>query len=388
MRNTANLKPKTRQSNLPLTKLPYFDIKRQHEPMQGEVMAALEKVYASGAYILGPALKDFECQYAGYVGTPYAAGVSSGTDALILALKAAGVKAGDEVIVPSFTFTATALAPLHLGAVPVFADVDPISFTLDPQSLQKALSRKTRAVIPVHLFGQCADMDAIGRIAKSHRIKVIEDACQAHGAMWNGKKAGSLGDAGAFSFYPTKNLGGIGDGGIVTTSNERMYRRILQYRNLGKSLSNAMVHDEVGWTSRLDSLQAAFLSIKLGRLDALNETRRTLAKRFEEKLSPTPVICPGQVAGAQHVYHIYVVRVPDGQRDALKEHLAQEGIPSMVHYEIPVHRQPIMRRHKTRKVPLPVTEKLKKEVLTLPFYPGMTESEVDLVATAIKKFYR
>ncbi|HOG23838.1 MAG TPA: aminotransferase class I/II-fold pyridoxal phosphate-dependent enzyme, partial [Candidatus Omnitrophota bacterium] len=159
---------------MPLTKLPYFDIKRQHEPMQGEVMAALEKVYASGAYILGPALKDFECQYAGYVGTPYAAGVSSGTDALILALKAAGVKAGDEVIVPSFTFTATALAPLHLGAVPVFADVDPISFTLDPQSLQKALSRKTRAVIPVHLFGQCADMDAIGRIAKSHRIKVIE----------------------------------------------------------------------------------------------------------------------------------------------------------------------------------------------------------------------
>ncbi|OQA39808.1 MAG: dTDP-3-amino-3,6-dideoxy-alpha-D-galactopyranose transaminase [Candidatus Omnitrophica bacterium ADurb.Bin314] len=362
MRNTANLKPKTRQSNLPLTKLPYFDIKRQHEPMQGEVMAALEKVYASGAYILGPALKDFECQYARYVGTPYAAG--------------------------AFTFTATALAPLHLGAVPVFADVDPISFTLDPQSLQKALSRKTRAVIPVHLFGQCADMDAIGRIAKSHRIKVIEDACQAHGAMWNGKKAGSLGDAGAFSFYPTKNLGGIGDGGIVTTSNERMYRRILQYRNLGKSLSNAMVHDEVGWTSRLDSLQAAFLSIKLGRLDALNETRRTLAKRFEEKLSPTPVISPGQVAGAQHVYHIYVVRVPDGQRDALKEYLAQEGIPSMVHYEIPVHRQPIMRRHKTRKVPLPVTEKLKKEVLTLPFYPGMTESEVDLVATAIKKFYR
>lgn len=356
--------------------------------MQGEVMAALEKVYASGAYILGPALKDFECKYAGYIGTPYAAGVSSGTDALILGLKAAGVKAGDEVIVPSFTFTATALAPLHLGAVPVFADVDPVSFTLDPKSLQKALSRKTRAVIPVHLFGQCADMDAIGRIAKSHRLKVIEDACQAHGALWNGKKAGSLGDAGAFSFYPTKNLGGIGDGGIVTTANEGIYRRILQYRNLGKGLSNAMVHDEVGWTSRLDSLQAAFLSIKLDRLDALNEARRALAKKFDEQLSPTPVICPRQVAGARHVYHIYVVRIPDGQRDALKEHLAQEGIPSMVHYEIPVHRQPVMKRHKARKVPLPVTEKLKREVLTLPFYPGMTEPEVELVATAIKKFYR
>ena len=368
-------------------KLPYFDIKRQHDPLRGAVLEAIEKVYSSGAYILGPALREFETQYAAYIGVPYAAGVASGTDALILALKAAGVKTGDEVIVPSFTFTATALAPLHLGAVPVFADVDPVSFTLDPVSVTRALSPKTTAMIPVHLFGQCADMDALGAIAAEKGIRVIEDACQAHGAAWKGKKAGSLGDAAAFSFYPTKNLGGIGDGGIVTTADEPLFRKTLQYRNLGKGLTNAMVHDEVGWTSRLDSVQAAFLSIKLGRLDVLNDERRKLAARFEKALKGTPLILPAEVPGALHVYHIYDVRVPDGKRDALKAHLAEEGIPSMVHYEIPVHSQPVMARHRPRKVPLPVTEALKEEVLTLPFYPGMTGDEVGMIARAVRKFY-
>ena len=389
MPNTVNSKtPKTQTSNLPLAKLPYFDIKRQHDPLLSSTLAAFEKVYSSGAYILGSALKDFEHKYAGYIGVPYAAGVASGTDALIFGLKAAGIQKGDEVIMPSFTFTATALAALHLGAVPVFADVDDKSFTLDPKSVVKALSKKTKALLPVHLFGQCADMDAIMQIARSNKLKVIEDACQAHGATWHGKKAGAFGDAGAFSFYPTKNLGGIGDGGILTTSNEKLHQRVMQYRNLGKNTSNALMHDEIGWTSRLDSIQAAFLSIKLDHLDALNDERRKLASVFEKLLEKTPLILPGQMPGALHVYHIYVVRVSNGQRDALKSHLAQDGIPSMVHYELPVHRQPIMKKYKTRKVKLPVTERLCKEVLTLPFFPGMTKAEADMIGQSVKRFFK
>ncbi|HOW58869.1 MAG TPA: DegT/DnrJ/EryC1/StrS family aminotransferase [Candidatus Omnitrophota bacterium] len=370
-----------------MQKLPYFDIKRQHDPLLGGTLAAFEKVFTSGAYILGPALKDFECKFAGYIGVPFAAGVASGTDALIFALKAAGIKRGDEVIMPSFTFTATALAAIHLGAVPVFADVDEKSFTLDPRSVSKACSKKTKAILPVHLFGQCADMDALMEIAKAKKLKVIEDACQAHGATWNGKKAGAFGDAGAFSFYPTKNLGGIGDGGIVTTSNEGLFQKVLQYRNLGKGLQNPLMHDEIGWTSRLDSIQAAFLSIKLDRLDAFNDERRKLAVLFEEKLDKTPLVLPAQINGALHVYHIYVVRVPDGKRDALKSHLAQDGIPSMIHYEIPVHRQPVMRQYATKRVRLTVTERICREVLTLPFFPGMTGQEVATVAESVKNFF-
>ena len=389
MPNTVNSKmAKIHQSNLLLTKLPYFDIKRQHDPLLGGVLEAFEKVYSSGAYILGPALKEFECKFAGYLGVPYAAGVASGTDALIFGLKAAGIKKGDEVIMPSFTFTATALAALHLGAVPVFADVDARSFTLDPKSVRKALSKKTKAMIPVHLFGQCADMDALMDIARTSKIKVVEDACQAHGATWKGKKAGAFGDAGTFSFYPTKNLGGIGDGGMLTTSDEKLFRHVLQYRNLGKGLQDPMVHDEIGWTSRLDSVQAAFLSIKLAQLDRLNDERRKLAALFEQKLHRTPLLLPKEVPGALHVYHIYVVRVPDGKRDALKVFLAQEGIPSMIHYATPVHAQPIMKKYKTRRVPLPVTQALALDVLTLPFFPGMSEPEVEMVAQAIKKFYK
>lgn len=379
--------PKPHQNSLPLHKLPYFDIKRQHNAFLNTTLAAFEKIYTSGAYILGPAVKDFEQKFAAYTGVPYAAGVGSGTDALIFGLKAAGIKKGDEVIVPSFTFTATALAVLHLGAVPVFADVDARSFTLNPDSVLQVKGKKVKAMIPVHLFGQCADMDALMSIAKSRKLKVIEDACQAHGAAWKGKKAGDFGDAGAFSFYPTKNLGGIGDGGILTIRNEKTYQRVLQYRNLGKGIKDPLVHDEIGWTSRLDSIQAAFLSIKLDHLDALNDERRKLAAFFEEKLRRTPLKLPQEVPGALHVYHIYVVRVPDGKRDALKAHLATEGVPSMIHYATPVHRQPIMKKYKTRKVSLPVTEKLRNEVLTLPFFPGMTFEEVDLIAQSIRSFY-
>lgn len=379
--------PKPQQNNLLLQKLPYFNIQRQHDTLRGDALAAFEKVYLSGAYVLGPSLKDFEKKFAAYTGTAYAVGVGSGTDALIFGLKATGIMPGDEVIVPSFTFTATVLAVLHLGAIPVFADVDARSFTLDPESVWKALSKKTKAIIPVHLFGQCADMTALTEIARTRKLKIIEDACQAHGASWNGKKAGALGTVGAFSFYPTKNLGGIGDGGMLTTQNRTIDQHVLQYRNLGKGIANSLVHDEIGWTSRLDSVQAAFLAIKLEKLDALNAERRILAANFAKKLKMTPLILPEEMPGAFHVYHIYVVRVPGGKRDALKTYLETEGIPTMIHYAVPVHRQPVVKKYKTRKVELPITEKLSKEVLTLPFFPGMTDQELGMTADAIRKFF-
>lgn len=368
-------------------KVPYFDLSRSHQKFVGEAHAAFDRILKSGAYILGPALKELEAEFATYIGTKFALGVGSGTDALTFALKAAGIKKGDEVIVPSFTFTSTALAVLHAGATPVFADVEKATFNLDPESARQAISRKTRAMIPVHLFGQCADMTALMSLAKQKKLKVIEDACQAHGALWNKVMAGAYGNAGCFSFYPTKNLGGIGDGGMVTTSDEKILKRVIQYRNLGKGIEDPFVHDEIGWTSRLDSLQAAFLSIKLKFLDELNRERRAVAGMYHKKLTGTPLDLPREAPSSYHVYHLYVIRVPDGKRDALKAHLAADGIPTMVHYATPAHAQPIMKQHKTRKVKLPNTDKLKGEVLTLPLFPGMTEPEVDAVAGSIRKFY-
>jgi len=368
-------------------KVPYFDVSRQHQKFVVQAQEAFDKILKSGAYILGPALKDLEAEFAAYIGTKFSLGVGSGTDALIFALRALGVKKGDEVIVPSFTFTSTALAVVHLGATPVFADVEEATFNLDPKSAVQAVSRRTKAMLPVHLFGQCADMTAIMDLAKRKKLKVVEDACQAHGALWNKVMAGAFGNAGCFSFYPTKNLGGIGDGGMITTSDEKLLKKCIQYRNLGKGIDDPFVHDEIGWTSRLDSIQAAFLSIKLKFLDELNRERRAVAELYHKKLAGTPLALPRESQGAYHVYHLYVVRVPDGQRDALKAHLAAEGIPSMVHYATPVDAQPVMKQHKTRKVKLPVTEKLRREVLTLPLFPGMTEPEVEAVASSIKRFY-
>ncbi len=369
-------------------KVPYFDLSRSHQKFIVEAQEAFDRILKSGAYILGPALKDLEAEFAAYAGTKYAVGVGSGTDALTFGLKAAGIKHGDEVIVPSFTFTSTALAVIHAGATPVFADVEADTFNLDPRSVVQALSRKTRALIPVHLFGQCANMTALGALAKQKKLKVVEDACQAHGALWGKIMAGAFGDAGCFSFYPTKNLGGIGDGGMVTTSDEKLQKRVLQYRNLGKGIDDPFVHDEIGWTSRLDSIQAAFLSIKLKFLDELNRERRAVADLYHKKLASSPLLLPRETSGAYHVYHLYVVRVPDGKRNALKESLAAQGIPTMIHYATPVHAQPILKKYKTRKVKLPVTEKIREEVLTLPLFPGMTEPEVDAVARAIQQFYK
>ena len=378
MPNTVNSKtPKPQQSSLPLHKLPYFDIKRQHDPLLSGTLAAFEKIFSSGAYILGPALKDFECKFASYIGVPYAAGVGSGTDALIFGLKAEGVKAGDEVIVPSFTFTATALAALHLRAVPVFADVDPVSFTLDPQSVLKAISKKTKAMIPVHLFGQCANMDALTAIAKTKKIKVIEDACQAHGAVYKGRRVGGLSDAGCFSFYPTKNLGALGDGGCIVTNDRDLAERLRMLRNYGQR--GKYEHECIGINSRLDEIQAAVLREKLPFLEKWNHQRRRVAQAYREGLEKTDLILPEEIEYAHHVYHLYVIR--SGDRNRLAAHFSHCGIQTSIHYPIPVHRQ---KAYQSDGVPksLPMTDLVSDEILSLPMHPWLEEGEIDKVIDA------
>lgn len=365
--------------------VPYFDLTRQYATLKDELETALLSVARSGRYILGETVERFEKKFADYCGVPYGVGVGTGTDALIFSLRALGIGKGDEVIVPSYTFCASVYAILHAGATPVFADVDE-TYTLDPASVEKALTKKTKALLPVHLYGQCADMGALMTIAKKRKLKVVEDACQAHGAIWKKNKAGSFGDAGCFSFYPTKNLGGMGDGGMVVTKDKKVLEAVRRHRNLGR-ITISENPAAPGWTSRLDALQAAVLEVKLESLDALNEARRKVAQDYQQYLSATPLILPKESAGRRHVYHLFAVRVPGGKRDALKEHLAAKDIPALTHYAVPVHKQSFCRKYARPRVALRNTEKFATEVLCLPMFPEMKRFEVKMVAETVRGFY-
>lgn len=367
--------------------IPLLDLQRQNKTLKEKLHQAAAATIDSGAYILGHETQKFEKRFGRWIKAPYAAGVGSGTDALIFGLLAAGVRAGDEVVVPSFTFMSSALAIMHIGAIPVFCDVEYEHYTLDPAQLARALSKKTKAVMVVHLFGQSVNMDAIGKICKKRKIPVIEDACQAHGTLWRGKKAGVLGDAASFSFYPTKNLGGMGDGGMLTTRHNRLYQKVLQLRNLGRASMSVTSYDEIGWTSRLDSLQAALLNIKLSELEKWNSARRKIAAAYCRKLQGLGLGLPTDRAHGHHVYHLFVIRVPGGKRDALKSFLAERGIRTGIYYEKAIHRQPIINRYKHRTRSLKVTEKLSEEVLALPIYPGLSVREQNYICEAIKKFF-
>lgn len=368
------------------TRVPYFDLTRQYARIGGEIERAIAEVAASGRYILGNTVENFEKTFAEYCGVPHGVGTASGTDALVFCLKALGIKPGDEVVVPSFTFAATAFSVIHAGARPVFAEVDETLYTLDPASVEKAITRKTRAIIPVHLYGQLADMDSIMKIARRHRLKVVEDACQSHGASRKGKRAGVLGDAAAFSFYPTKNLGGLGDGGMVVTRNPKLLEALRRLRNLGR-LKVGEPHKVVGCTSRLDAIQAAALSVKLKYLDEHNDKRRALADQYRKLLSGTPLILPVEASGNRHVYHLFVARVRGGLRDDLRAHLAERGIDTLVHYPHPVHLEPACAKQAARKVRLPLTEKLCRQIVSLPMFPEMTREEVTRVSEAIREFF-
>jgi dTDP-4-amino-4,6-dideoxygalactose transaminase len=365
--------------------VPFIDVSRYHAVMRAETARALTALVRRSDYILGRDLRQFEAEFAAYCGARYAVGLNSGTDALFLSLKALGIGPGDEVIVPAFTFIATAFAVSYCGATPVFCDIDADTYCCEPGSMRRALTRRTRAVVPVHLFGQCCAMEAITSIAANRGIAVVEDACQAHGAAYTGVKAGAFGDTGCFSFYPTKNLGGWGDGGMVVTSNETVYRKLLVLRDCGRK--TRYEHAIVGYNSRLDTIQAAVLRLKLKYLDSWNNLRRRYAGRYTELLDGLKdVICPAIGADTTHVFHVYAVKAR--KRDQLAGFLAKKGIQTTVHYPVPLHLQEAYAGRGYRKGDFPVAERTSDEIISLPMHPFLTDPQIRWVCDCIRRFYK
>jgi dTDP-4-amino-4,6-dideoxygalactose transaminase len=364
----------------------FLDLRREHDEVGAGVRAAVERVLSGGAYVLGREVEAFEREWARRCGVRGCAGVGNGTDALALALVASGaVRPGkrDEVITAPLTAGYTALAVANAGGIPVFADVAPDTYTLDPRSLERALTPRTRAIVPVHLYGQMADVEAICEFAARRGLVVVEDAAQAHGARLPGRPAGSWGHAAAFSFYPTKNLGAYGDGGAITSDDPGLIERVKELRQGGHT--SALRGRVQGRNSRLDELQAAVLRVKLGRLDAWNATRRRLAGMYRRLLARggSRLILPRAHAGAgAHVFHLYVVRHP--ARERLRAHLSARGVETLIHYPSPLHRQPLFRRR--GQPALPVAEGFADEIFSLPLYPQLRDEELHAVAEAVLEF--
>ncbi len=357
-----------------------LDLRAQYMSIREEIRAAVEEVLEAQHFILGPQVHALEEEIATYCGIKSAVGVASGTDALILALRAVGVGAGDEVIVPSLTYIATADSVSLLGARPVFVDIQPDVFTIDPTKLESKITSRTRAIVPVHLYGQAADLDPIIQIAQKHGLKVIEDNAQALGASYKGKKAGSLGDLGCLSFFPTKNLGGYGDGGMVVTNSQDLANRLRSLRAHGQT--RKYFSEEQGWNSRLDELQAAILRVKLRHLDTWNAARRRNADRYDAILGGIPgVVIPRRASSGEHVFHQYTVRIPG--RDSVQKTLSEHGIATTVYYPTPIHLQPIYASLAYRQGNLPETERACQEVLSLPMYPELTPDQIARVAEQI-----
>lgn len=353
----------------------------QYAAHRDEIRAAIDRVLDGGRYILGPEVEAFESEFAAYCQSGYAIGVGSGTDALHLALAALGVGAGDEVITTAHSAVATAVGIRLCGAMPVFADIDPDTYTLDPADVERVVTSRTKAIVPVHLYGQTADLDALGAIAGKHGIPVVEDCAQAHGATIRGRRVGSFGAIAAFSFYPTKNLGAIGDGGAVVTADAQLAGRVRLLREYGWA-ERYVSHIE-GANSRLDELQAAILRVKLGHLDAGNERRRFLARQYDEGLRDSGLRLPVSRDRAGHVFHLYVVS--SERRDALQSHLRARGIGALVHYPVPIHLQPAYRSMAPR--PLPHTERAAARVLSLPMYPELTDEDQRTVIDAVREMH-
>jgi dTDP-4-amino-4,6-dideoxygalactose transaminase len=360
---------------------PISDPRAQNQKIKPEILAAIQEVVDSGWYILGAKVRQFEQALAKYCQTKYCVGTGNGTDAITLTLLALGIGSGDEVVCPSLTAAFTALAISATGAKPVFVDIDESTFTLDPQDTEKKITKKTKAIIPVHLYGHPADMDEIKKIAKAHKLWVIEDACQAHGAEYKGKKVGSLGDAGCFSFYPTKNLGAIGDGGAVVTDNQKLAEKIKILRHGGQK--NRYEHVLIGRNSRLDELQAAILLVKLKHLEQWNEKRRHLASLYRKKLVDLNLILPTEASWAKSVWHLYVIRTK--KQTALIRHLEKNNIQTQIHYPIPVHCQVI---YNNQASSLPTTERLAREIISLPLYPELSQSGLVSITKIIKAWMR
>lgn len=363
-------------------KVPFLNLKAQFETIAQEVEQSIKEVLSSCAYSGGPYVEKFENEFAAFCDCRFAIGVGSGTDALWLALVALGVRAGDEVITVPNSFIATAEAISWCGAKPVFVDVLEESLNMDPALLRQAITPRTRAIIPVHLFGQTADMDAIVEIAREHGIPVLEDACQAHGAQYKGRSAGSLGDAGCFSFYPGKNLGAYGEAGGVVTNDEQLAKKLRMLRDHGQS--HKYHHEMVGVNARMDGIQGAVLSAKLRYLPAWNTVRRVHASYYKKLLSDLPAVgVPQEMAYARHVYHVYAVRTRE--RDLLKEALLQSGIECGVHYPVPIHLQAAYAPQAKGVGAFPVAERSATELLSLPMFPELREEQVSYVCNQIRQ---
>lgn len=359
--------------------VPFVDLKQQYASIKTEVDGAIARVIENTSFILGPEVRAFEAAFAEYNGARTCIAVNSGTAALQLALMAAGIGAGDEVIVPSFTFFATAEAVSVLGATPVFVDVDPISYTVTAAAIEGAITPRTRAVIPVHLYGQAADLDPILELAKKHSLHVIEDAAQAHGAEYKGKRLGGLGSAGCFSFYPSKNLGAYGEAGAIVTSDEELATRLRLLRDHGSTSKYA--HAIVGYNFRMEEIQAAVLNVKLPHLNDWNDARRARAARYNSALTNAGVVLPREMDYARHVFHVYAVQ--SDHRDELQKRLTAAGVQSGVHYPIPIHLQPAYESLSYKRGDLPVTEALAERVLSLPMFPELSEEQIARVAEAV-----
>ncbi len=355
--------------------IPLVDLKAQYRAIQPAIDAAIAQVITNTSFIMGPAVREFEQQFATFCGVDQCIGVSSGTAALTLALRALGIGPGDEVITTAHTFIATAEAICAVGAQPVFADIDPVTYTLDPERFAAAITAATRAVIPVHIYGQPAAMDRINAIAAAHGLAVIEDAAQAHGATWQGQMAGALAHVACFSFYPGKNLGAYGDAGAVTTNDPTLAEQIRSLRNHGRR--DKYVHDQVGYGERLDTLQAAILAAKLPHLADWTAARRRLAARYHTLLGGLELILPQEAEGANSAWHLYVVRTP--RRDHLLDQLKGRGVEAGIHYPLPLHLQPAFASLGLVAGSLPVTEAVSETCLSLPLYPEMTDAQQDRV---------
>jgi dTDP-4-amino-4,6-dideoxygalactose transaminase len=363
--------------------IPLVDLHAQYLPLKDQIFEGMEKVFESMHLFLGENVQALEKEFAQFCGVPYGLGVSDGTSALQIILRAMDIGEGDEVITVSHTFIATAEAIILAGAKPVFVDIEPDTCLMNVAQVEAKITPKTKAILPVHLYGQVVDMDPMLEIAARHGLKVVEDACQAHGATYKGRRAGSLGDAGAFSFYYSKNLGALGEGGFITTKDPEIYRRARMIRDHGSE--RRYYHDLIGFNARLDEIQAVVLRAKLPHLLEYNRLRRDHARMYNELLEGLPVKTPVECPENEHVYHMYVIRTP--RRDELQAYLKEKGIGTGIHYPVPVHLQKAMAFLGYQEGDFPQTERVVKEIISLPMFAELDDSEIAYIVESIRKFY-
>lgn len=366
--------------------VPFVDLAANYDRIRDDIDDRIAEVIETTQFIGGNTVAQFETNFAEYIGVDHAVGLASGTDALRLALEALGVGPGDEVVTVSHTFVSSVDAIRHNGATPRFVDIRPESYTMDPDAVRDAITADTAAILPVHLYGQPVDIEQIETIAADHDIPIVEDACQAHGASYDGTNCGQFGEIACYSFYPSKNLGAFGDGGMAVTDNSDIADRLRSLREYGST--EKYRHEETGYNSRLDAIQAAVLDAKLPHLDAWNAERRDAAQQYTRRLAETPLVLPEVLPDRNHVYHLYVVRTrTETERDELQAFLERQGISTGIHYPVPVHRQPSYTNWLETTPELPVTERSASRILSLPMYPEITATEIDYACDAIEQFY-